>query len=68
VAHADAGLNRARIRHEFHGSRFALHASRPESLLDLVTSTDVPKARRAMEAMMTMCKIDIAALEQAVAA
>ncbi|AJC22457.1 VOC family protein [Pandoraea pulmonicola] len=40
----------------------------PQRLLDLVTSTDVPKARRAMEAMMTMRKIDIAALEQAVAA
>lgn len=39
----------------------------PQRLLDLVTSPDVATARRAMEAMMTMSKIDIAALERAVA-
>ncbi|QHE92674.1 VOC family protein [Pandoraea fibrosis] len=39
----------------------------PQRLLDLVTSPDVAMARRAMEAMMTMHKIDIAALDRAVA-
>ncbi|WP_353189257.1 VOC family protein [Pandoraea pnomenusa] len=39
----------------------------PQRLLDLITSTDVTQARRAMESMMTMRKIDIAALERAVA-
>lgn len=39
----------------------------PQRLLDLVTHSDTSLARRAMEAMMTMRKIDIAALERAVA-
>jgi len=39
----------------------------PQRLLDLVTSPDVATGRRAMESMMTMRKIDIAALERAVA-
>lgn len=38
----------------------------PRLLLDLTTSTDHDKAKRAFEAMMTMMKIDIAALEAAV--
>ena len=38
----------------------------PKLLLDLTTSTDTAKAKRAFEAMMTMVKIDIAALEAAV--
>jgi predicted 3-demethylubiquinone-9 3-methyltransferase (glyoxalase superfamily) len=40
----------------------------PKRLMDLTTSSDRDKARRAMEAMMTMKKIDIAALEAAAAA
>ncbi len=39
----------------------------PRLLLDLTTSPDKTKAKRAFEAMMTMRKIDIAALEAAVA-
>lgn len=39
----------------------------PKLLLDLTTGSDREKARRAFEAMMTMGKIDIAALEAAVA-
>ncbi|MDW4500315.1 VOC family protein [Sulfitobacter sp. D35] len=39
----------------------------PRLLLDLTTSTDPEKAGRAFAAMMTMRKIDIAALEAAVA-
>ena len=39
----------------------------PQRLLDLITSPDVAMARRAMEAMMTMHKIDIAALDRAAA-
>lgn len=39
----------------------------PRLLLDLTTSPDKDKARRALAAMMTMYKIDIAALEAAVA-
>lgn len=38
----------------------------PRRLLDLTTSVDQIKAKRAFEAMMTMTKIDIAALEAAV--
>lgn len=38
----------------------------PKRLMDLTTDPDRDKARRAMEAMMTMKKIDIAALEAAV--
>jgi predicted 3-demethylubiquinone-9 3-methyltransferase (glyoxalase superfamily) len=38
----------------------------PRRLLELNTSPDRTKAKRAMEAMMTMRKIDIAALEAAV--
>lgn len=38
----------------------------PRILLDLTTSTDHTKAKKAFEAMMTMMKIDIAALEAAV--
>lgn len=38
----------------------------PKLLLDLTTGSDKDKARRAFEAMMTMGKIDIAALEKAV--
>jgi predicted 3-demethylubiquinone-9 3-methyltransferase (glyoxalase superfamily) len=37
----------------------------PKVLMDLTTSPDRGKAKRAMEAMMTMQKIDIAALEAA---
>ena len=39
----------------------------PRRLMELTTSSDRSKAKRAMEAMMTMKKIDIAALEAAVA-
>jgi predicted 3-demethylubiquinone-9 3-methyltransferase (glyoxalase superfamily) len=39
----------------------------PKRLMELTTSSDQAKAKRAMEAMMTMKKIDIAALEAAVA-
>jgi predicted 3-demethylubiquinone-9 3-methyltransferase (glyoxalase superfamily) len=39
----------------------------PKLLIELTTSLDKVKAKRAMEAMMTMKKIDIAALEAAVA-
>ncbi|RWO63507.1 MAG: VOC family protein [Mesorhizobium sp.] len=39
----------------------------PKRLMELTTSPDRAKARRAMEAMMTMKKIDIAALEAAAA-
>jgi predicted 3-demethylubiquinone-9 3-methyltransferase (glyoxalase superfamily) len=38
----------------------------PKRLMELTTSPDRDKARRAMEAMMTMTKIDIAALDAAV--
>ena len=38
----------------------------PRRLLDLTTSSDPVKAKRAFEAMMTMVKIDIAALDAAV--
>ena len=37
----------------------------PRVLMDMITSTDRAAARRAMEAMMTMGKIDIAELERA---
>jgi 2-polyprenyl-6-hydroxyphenyl methylase/3-demethylubiquinone-9 3-methyltransferase len=37
----------------------------PQVLMDMMTSTDQAAAKRAMEAMMTMRKIDIAALEAA---
>ena len=37
----------------------------PRGLLDLVTSADPERARRAMEAMMTMNKIDLAAIRRA---
>lgn len=37
----------------------------PRQLLDLTTSPDRARARRAMQAMMTMRKIDIAAIEAA---
>ncbi|NIJ41220.1 putative 3-demethylubiquinone-9 3-methyltransferase (glyoxalase superfamily) [Parvibaculum indicum] len=39
----------------------------PKRLMELTTNTDRDKARRAMKAMMTMQKIDIAALEAPVA-
>jgi predicted 3-demethylubiquinone-9 3-methyltransferase (glyoxalase superfamily) len=39
----------------------------PKRLLDLTTSSNPDEAKRAFEAMMTMRKIDIAALEAAVA-
>lgn len=39
----------------------------PKRLLELTTGDDRDQARRAFEAMMTMTKIDIAALEAAVA-
>jgi predicted 3-demethylubiquinone-9 3-methyltransferase (glyoxalase superfamily) len=39
----------------------------PKLLIELTTSSDRDKAKRAMEAMLTMKKIDIAALEAAVA-
>ena len=38
----------------------------PQLLLDLTTSPDRKKAKRAFDAMMTMTKIDIAALEAAI--
>jgi predicted 3-demethylubiquinone-9 3-methyltransferase (glyoxalase superfamily) len=38
----------------------------PRLLLDLTTSADPNEAKRAFDAMMTMTKIDIAALESAV--
>lgn len=38
----------------------------PKRLMELTTSADRDKAKRAMEAMMTMTKIDIATLEAAV--
>lgn len=38
----------------------------PKRLMDLMTSSDRTKAKRAMKAMMTMKKIDIAVLEAAV--
>ncbi|MBI1384656.1 MAG: VOC family protein [Rhizobiales bacterium] len=40
----------------------------PRLLMDLTTGSDRAKAKRAFEAMMTMKKIDIAALEAAVGA
>jgi predicted 3-demethylubiquinone-9 3-methyltransferase (glyoxalase superfamily) len=39
----------------------------PRRLLELMADPDPARARRAMEAMMTMARIDIAALEAAVA-
>lgn len=39
----------------------------PRVLVDAVTSTDPAVAKRAFEAMMTMTKIDIAAIEAAIA-
>ncbi|AJP57680.1 hypothetical protein UC34_13145 [Pandoraea vervacti] len=39
----------------------------PKRLLDLMADPDVARARRVMEAMMTMRKIDIAALDRAAA-
>lgn len=39
----------------------------PRRLLDLTTSSDAAEAKRAFDAMMKMAKIDIAALEAAVA-
>ena len=39
----------------------------PTRLMELIKDPDEDRARRAMEAMMTMVKIDIAALERAVA-
>ena len=39
----------------------------PKRLLELTTSSDRDEAKRAMDAMLTMQKIDIAALEAAVA-
>jgi predicted 3-demethylubiquinone-9 3-methyltransferase (glyoxalase superfamily) len=39
----------------------------PRRLLELSTSSDPAEAKRAFESMMTMTKIDIAALEAAVA-
>lgn len=38
----------------------------PRRLLELTTSADPVEAKRAFEAMMTMRKIDIAALEKAI--
>jgi predicted 3-demethylubiquinone-9 3-methyltransferase (glyoxalase superfamily) len=38
----------------------------PRRLLELTTSTDPDEARRAFDSMMTMTKIDIAALEAAI--
>jgi len=40
----------------------------PRRLLEFVTGSDRGAARRAMEAMMTMMKIDISAIERAAAA
>lgn len=40
----------------------------PRRLLELTTSADAQEAKRAFDSMMTMTKIDIAALEAAVAA
>ena len=39
----------------------------PRRLADLIADPDPAKAKRAMEAMMTMVKIDVAALEAAAA-
>ncbi|MND02431.1 3-demethylubiquinone-9 3-methyltransferase [compost metagenome] len=39
----------------------------PKALLDAFSSADKAKAKRAFDAMMTMRKIDIAAIERAVA-
>jgi predicted 3-demethylubiquinone-9 3-methyltransferase (glyoxalase superfamily) len=39
----------------------------PRRLLELTTDPDAARARKAMDAMMTMVKIDIATLERAVA-
>tara|TARA_R110000868_G_scaffold53744_4_gene168556 strand:+ start:38122 stop:38601 length:480 start_codon:yes stop_codon:yes gene_type:complete len=39
----------------------------PRRLLELTTSADADEAKRAFDAMMTMTKIDIAALEAAIA-
>ena len=39
----------------------------PRRLLELTTDADTDRARRAMDAMMTMRKIDIAAIERAAA-
>jgi predicted 3-demethylubiquinone-9 3-methyltransferase (glyoxalase superfamily) len=39
----------------------------PRRLLELMTGSDAGRARRAMEAMMTMKRIDIAAVERAAA-
>ncbi len=39
----------------------------PTRLMEMIKGPDPARARRAMEAMMTMVKIDIAALERAVA-
>jgi predicted 3-demethylubiquinone-9 3-methyltransferase (glyoxalase superfamily) len=40
----------------------------PKRLLELVSGADRPAARRAMEAMMKMKKIDISVIERAAAA
>jgi predicted 3-demethylubiquinone-9 3-methyltransferase (glyoxalase superfamily) len=37
----------------------------PRALLDMMSSTDAPAAKRAMDAMMAMRKIDLAAIEAA---
>jgi len=39
----------------------------PEVLLRLMTDSDAARAQRTMEAMMTMKRIDIAAIERAAA-
>jgi len=39
----------------------------PQRLLDLITSSNSQEAKRAFDSMMTMTKIDIAALEAAIA-
>jgi predicted 3-demethylubiquinone-9 3-methyltransferase (glyoxalase superfamily) len=42
-----------------------MKSDRPERLTELLKDPNPARARRAMEAMMTMVKIDIAALEKA---
>ena len=41
------------------------HGAQVAGLLDLTTSSDRDKAKRAFEAMMTMVKIDVARIEAA---
>jgi hypothetical protein len=62
------------VRHEHRNIRLErstnpnptkMKSDRPERLTELLKDPNPARARRAMEAMMTMVKIDIAALEKA---